>query len=94
MTEGQRATRGHIAIQTGLENLVGSYVRSPKTSRLARMLLVAGEVGVGLREMLVERNIQTVEMGLVGALADIGWTFDADYGQNKTYYHPARFREP
>lgn len=58
------------------------------------MILVVDGVGVGLRETLVERNIRTVEMGPVDALADIGWTFEADSGQNTTYYYSVRFREP
>ena len=58
------------------------------------MILVVDGVGVGLRETLVERNIRTVEMGLVDALADIGWTFEADSGQNTAYYYSVRFREP
>jgi hypothetical protein len=45
------------------------------------------------REMLVERNIRTVEMELVDGLADIGWIFGADSGQNRTCYYSAQFHE-
>jgi len=57
------------------------------------MIPVVREGGAGLQERLGEKNIRTVGMELVDALADIGWIFDADSGQNRAYCHYARFCE-